>query len=108
MKITDMKCAIIGGSPVVRITTDEGIDGRGQGETEKPYLKPMVMCSRDGLVGKDRRDVGGGMGVMGEGWGGGQGRLVFGRAGGVGEAFGEREADLDVVRGVLGDALAGR
>ena len=36
MKITDLKCAIIGGSPVVRITTDEGIDGLGQAETYKP------------------------------------------------------------------------
>ena len=25
MKITDLKCAVIGGSPVVRITTDEGL-----------------------------------------------------------------------------------
>jgi hypothetical protein len=29
MKITDLKCAVIGGFPVVRITTDEGIDGIG-------------------------------------------------------------------------------
>ena len=27
VKITDLKCAIIGSNPVVRITTDEGIDG---------------------------------------------------------------------------------
>mgnify|MGYP000029381229 CR=1 FL=1 len=57
MKITDMKCAIIGGSPVVRITTDEGIDGLGQGETAKPYLKPMVMFYRDMIIGKDPTDV---------------------------------------------------
>jgi hypothetical protein len=25
MKITDLKCAVIGGYPIVRITTDEGI-----------------------------------------------------------------------------------
>ena len=37
-----------------------------------------------------------------------QGRLVFVLARGIGEAFVEREADLDVVRGVLGDGLAGR
>ncbi len=47
MKITDLKCAIIGGSAVIRITTDEGIDGLGQGETPKPYLKPMVMFYRE-------------------------------------------------------------
>ena len=57
MKITDLKCAIIGGSPVVRITTDEGIDGLGQGETAKPYLKPMVMFYRDMIIGKDPTDV---------------------------------------------------
>ena len=39
MKITDLKVAIIGDAPVVRITTDEGIDGVGAGETAKPYLK---------------------------------------------------------------------
>ena len=27
LKITDLKCAIIGGSPVVRIVTNEGISG---------------------------------------------------------------------------------
>ncbi|SVA28758.1 uncharacterized protein METZ01_LOCUS81612, partial [marine metagenome] len=29
MKITDLKVAIIGNAPIVRITTDEGIDGVG-------------------------------------------------------------------------------
>lgn len=57
MKITDLKCAIIGGSAVIRITTDEGIDGLGQGETPKPYLKPMVMFYRDMIIGKDPTDV---------------------------------------------------
>ena len=32
MKITDLKCAIIGQNPVVRIVTDEGIDGIGAAE----------------------------------------------------------------------------
>ena len=32
MKITDLKCAVIGDNPVVRITTDEGIDGIGAAE----------------------------------------------------------------------------
>ena len=43
MKITDLKCAIIGKTPVVRITTDEGISGYGQAEWSKPYLKPYVL-----------------------------------------------------------------
>jgi L-alanine-DL-glutamate epimerase-like enolase superfamily enzyme len=52
-----MKCAIIGDAPVVRIITDEGIDGLGQGETAKPYLKPMVMFYKDMIIGKDPTDV---------------------------------------------------
>jgi L-alanine-DL-glutamate epimerase-like enolase superfamily enzyme len=57
MKITDLKVAIIGDAPVVRITTDEGIDGVGAGETTKPYLKPMVEFYRDMIIGKDPTDV---------------------------------------------------
>ena len=30
MKITDVKCAVIANSPVIRITTDEGITGWAQ------------------------------------------------------------------------------
>ncbi len=57
MKITDLKCAIIGNNPVVRITTDEGIHGLGQAETTKPYLKPHVMFYKDMIVGEDPTDV---------------------------------------------------
>ena len=57
MKITDLKVAIIGDAPIVRITTEEGIDGVGAGETSKPYLKPMVEFYRDMIVGKDPTDV---------------------------------------------------
>ncbi len=57
MKITDLKCAVIGGTPVVRITTDEGIDGIGCGESAKPYLKPHVLFYKDMILGEDPRDV---------------------------------------------------
>lgn len=57
MKITDLKCAIIGGSPIVRITTDAGIDGLGQGEAYKPYLKPHVLFYKDLILGEDPTDV---------------------------------------------------
>ena len=57
MKITDVKCAIIGGSPVVRVTTDEGIDGLGQAEWTKPYLKPIVLYYKDYVVGQDPTNV---------------------------------------------------
>jgi len=53
MKITDLKCALIGRHPIVRITTDEGIDGFGQVEHFKPYLKPHVLMYRDALIGED-------------------------------------------------------
>ena len=57
MKITDLKAAIIGDAPIVRITTDEGIDGVGAAEYWKPYLKPMIEFYRDMIIGKDPTDV---------------------------------------------------
>jgi L-alanine-DL-glutamate epimerase-like enolase superfamily enzyme len=57
LKITDVRCAIIGGSPVVRITTNEGISGYGQAETPKPYLKPFVLFYKDYLIGEDPTNV---------------------------------------------------
>lgn len=57
MKITNIKCAIIASSPVIRITTDEGITGWSQIETPKPYLQPIVLQLRDWLVGQEPRDV---------------------------------------------------
>jgi L-alanine-DL-glutamate epimerase-like enolase superfamily enzyme len=57
MQITDLRCAIIGDYPVVRITTDEGIDGYGQVESWKPFLKPHVLFYRDYLIGADPTNV---------------------------------------------------
>ena len=53
MKITDIKCAVIAESPVIRITTDEGITGWSQIETPKPYLQPIVLQLKDWLVGEN-------------------------------------------------------
>lgn len=53
MKITDLRCAMIGRHPILRITTDEGISGYGQVEHFKPYLKPFVLHFRDFLIGQD-------------------------------------------------------
>jgi L-alanine-DL-glutamate epimerase-like enolase superfamily enzyme len=58
MKITDLKCAIIGDNPVVRINTDEGIYGYGEAENPKSYLKPHVMFYKNYLIGEDPTDVG--------------------------------------------------
>src|SRR6202522_4371483 len=57
IKITDLKCAIIGRTPVVRIVTDQGISGYGEAESAKPFLKPMVLFYRDYLLGEDPTDV---------------------------------------------------
>ena len=57
MKITDLKCAIIGRNPIVRIVTDEGIDGYGEVEADKPYLKPHILHFREALLGEDPTDV---------------------------------------------------
>src|SRR5579862_2202671 len=57
IKITDLKCAVIGRNPTVRIVTDQGISGYGQAETAKPYLKPMVLFYKSYLIGEDPTNV---------------------------------------------------
>jgi L-alanine-DL-glutamate epimerase-like enolase superfamily enzyme len=57
MKITDLKCAVIGKHPVVRIVTDEGIDGYGEICASKPDLKPVVLLFRAALLGQDPVNV---------------------------------------------------
>jgi len=57
VKITDLRCAVIGKHPIVRIVTDEGIYGLGEVEYTKPYLKPYVLQFRDALIGEDPTDV---------------------------------------------------
>jgi L-alanine-DL-glutamate epimerase-like enolase superfamily enzyme len=57
VKITDLKCAVIGSNPVVRIVTDEGISGYGEVESYKPYLKHHVLALKPALVGEDPTNV---------------------------------------------------
>ena len=57
MRITDVKCAVIGDNVVVRILTDEGISGYGEGEYFKPFVKPAVMQLRESILGEDPTDV---------------------------------------------------
>jgi len=57
MKITDLKCAILGQNPVVRLTTDEGLSGYGQAENPKSYLKPHVLFYKQYLIGEDPTNV---------------------------------------------------
>jgi len=57
LKITDLKCAVIGQNPVIRITTDAGIVGWGQAEAPKSYLKPHVLFYKPFIVGEDPTNV---------------------------------------------------
>ena len=57
MKITDLRCAVIGKHPIVRIVTDEGLHGLGEVEFTKTYLKPWVLHFREALLGEDPTDV---------------------------------------------------
>lgn len=57
MKITDLRCAVIGQNPIIRIVTDEGISGYGEVEGSKPYLKPHVLFYRDMILGEDPTNV---------------------------------------------------
>ncbi len=57
IKITDLRCAIIGRNPTVRIVTDQGVSGYGQAESAKAYLKPMVLFYKNYILGEDPTDV---------------------------------------------------
>lgn len=57
MKIVDLKCAVIGDSPIIRLVTDEGIDGFSEIESSKPYMRPVVEMYRQFLLGEDPTDV---------------------------------------------------
>ncbi|MET0430550.1 MAG: mandelate racemase/muconate lactonizing enzyme family protein [Microvirga sp.] len=57
MKIVDLKCALIGGHPIVRVVTDEGISGTAQIEHHKAFIKPLVLSFREALIGADPTDV---------------------------------------------------
>src|SRR5881275_2650956 len=57
MKITNLKCTVLGQTPVVRITTDQGISGLGPVESYKPYLAPHVGFYKEMIVGEDPTNV---------------------------------------------------
>jgi len=57
MKIVDLKVAVIGKNPIVRIVTDQGVSGYGEVESYKPYLAPFVLQFREALIGEDPTDV---------------------------------------------------
>lgn len=57
MRIVDVRAALVGKTPVLRVVSDEGIDGFGPIEWSKPYVLPTVPLFRDELVGLEPRDV---------------------------------------------------
>jgi L-alanine-DL-glutamate epimerase-like enolase superfamily enzyme len=57
MKITAVRCAVLGRSPVIRIVTDEGVDGYGEIEATKTYLKAVVPIFEPYLLGQDPTNV---------------------------------------------------
>ena len=58
MKLTDLRCAIIGGQPVIRINTDEGIDGYGAAaRLRSAHIRWHVEYYRDLILGSDPTDV---------------------------------------------------
>ncbi|HIE29708.1 TPA: mandelate racemase/muconate lactonizing enzyme family protein [Candidatus Poribacteria bacterium] len=57
MKITDLKCTVLGQNPVVRITTDEGINGLAEVESSKSYLKPHVLFYKQLILGEDPTNI---------------------------------------------------
>ncbi|MFE3826657.1 hypothetical protein [Streptomyces sp. NPDC059092] len=57
MRISDIRCARIGRSPVLRILTDEGIDGFAEIEFSKPYVAATLGVYRPLLLGADPMEV---------------------------------------------------
>src|SRR5579859_1461737 len=57
MKITDLRCAVIGQNPIIRLVTDEGVSGYGEVESSKDYLKSHIMYYRDEVLGEDPTNV---------------------------------------------------
>lgn len=57
MKITDVRCAMFGKSPVLRIVTDEGPEGFGQVEWSLPDMHVIVPMFRRYLIGQDPTDI---------------------------------------------------
>jgi len=57
MRITQVKVAVIGDSPIVRVVADDGTDGFGQIESSKPFMRPIVEMLEESLIGLDPTDV---------------------------------------------------
>ena len=57
MRITALKCAVIGKNPIVRVVTDDGTSGYAAVESFKPYLRSHVLYYEQFIIGEDPTDV---------------------------------------------------
>ncbi|MEP7357319.1 MAG: mandelate racemase/muconate lactonizing enzyme family protein [Anaerolineales bacterium] len=57
MKITDLKVTVMGHNTIIRIVTDEGVDGYGEIERQTPALRAQVLFYKQWLVGEDPTNV---------------------------------------------------
>ncbi len=57
MRITALKCAVIGKNPIVRVVTDDGTSGYAAVESFKPYLRSHVLYYEQFITGEDPSDV---------------------------------------------------
>jgi len=57
MKITDIRVARLGRSPLLRVVTDEGLDGYAEIEAAKAYVTSTVDVYRPVLIGADPTEV---------------------------------------------------
>lgn len=57
MRVIDIKCAMFGNSPVIRVVSDEGVDGFGQIEWNLPEMAAVVPQFRRLLLGEDPTDI---------------------------------------------------
>jgi L-alanine-DL-glutamate epimerase-like enolase superfamily enzyme len=57
MKIINVKCAMFGSSPVIRVITDEGVDGYSQVEWSLPDMHVIVPMFQRLLIGEDPTDI---------------------------------------------------
>lgn len=57
MKITDVKTAVLGETLIVRLTTDEGLDGYGAVERTREFVRPMFAQLAQYLIGENPTEV---------------------------------------------------
>ena len=57
MKIIDLKCTVMGHNTIIRLLTDEGVDGYGEMERQTNYSRAQVLYYKPFIVGEDPTNV---------------------------------------------------